>query len=608
MKLARSCPDLGPASASRRPAGRTRPVLAVLAVVLSGVLPAAAPAASLQASHGAVAAEHRLASAAGVEILRRGGNAVDAAVAAALATGVVNPSSSGLGGGGFLVVWDAGRRRAFAIDFRETAPSGAFETMFERGDGTADSGASRTGPLAVGVPGEARGLALALARHGRRGLADVAAPAIRLAREGFAIEAHLARAIDSGRGRLAADPELARVFLHADGSPLVEGETLRRPQLAATLERLVEVGVDDFYEGEIAADIVAALASRMKSPSAMAGAAPPRRPRPVRAEDLAAYRPVEREPLRFNYRGNSVATMGPPSSGGGVLAEALGVLSAWNIGALEPGGPTWAHAMAETMKAVFADRAVFYGDPAFADVPLERLLGPDHLAAIRSKISWKRAAPSSEFAPLIQAGRDAGTTHISVVDADGNAAALTTSVNTSFGAGLSVPGRDIVLNNTMDDFSIQPGKPNAFGLVGSQANAIAPGKRPLSSMTPVIVTWGDEGGDDDGDQVRLVAGASGGPLIITATLATLVGVLDFGMDTEAAVGAPRVHHQWVPELLYVEEGIPEATRRDLSGIGHELRPLTAGVSVQAIAVTGRGQARTLDATSDPRKGGVPAGY
>jgi gamma-glutamyltranspeptidase/glutathione hydrolase len=231
---------------------------------------------------------------------------------------------------------------------------------------------------------------------------------------------------------------------------------------------------------------------------------------------------------------------------------------------------------------------------------LQRLLGQPHATEIRAKMDWQRAVPSAAFAPKVDAGTDSGTSHISVVDKDGNAAALTTSVNTGFGSGVSVPGRDIILNNTMDDFSAQPGKPNAFGLVGSRANAVAARKRPLSSMTPVIVT--------ENGAVRLVAGASGGPLIITSTLATVIGVLDFGRTTEQAVGAPRVHHQWLPEVLLVEPELPERTRKALEHVGHKVVPLSAKASVQAISVTGSGEGRRLEATSDPRKGGVPAGY
>jgi gamma-glutamyltranspeptidase/glutathione hydrolase len=292
--------------------------------------------------------------------------------------------------------------------------------------------------------------------------------------------------------------------------------------------------------------------------------------------------------------------MAPPSSGGGVLGEALGVLSRWDVAPLDPTGPTWAHLLGETLKFVFADRAQFYGDPAYTRVGLARLLGTAHTGAMVARLDWRRAVPSAELAPGGSQARDGGTSHISVIDARGNAAALTTSVNTSFGAGLSVPGRDIVLNNTMDDFVAQPGKPNAFGLVGTRANAVAPGKRPLSSMTPVVVT---RGGD-----VELVAGGSGGPLIISATLQTVVGVIDFGRSTDQAVTAPRLHHQWMPDKLFLESGFPPATRARLAAAGHGVADLSARASVQQVRVVGSGPDRVLQATSDPRKGGVPAGY
>lgn len=560
---------------------RHRPFLLAIATALLLCAPLAARSASVTARHGAVAAEHKLASEAGVEILKEGGNAIDAAVAAALATGVVNPSSSGIGGGGFLVWWDQAHKSSSTVDFRETAPSSASQTMYELPDGTLDSKASKNGPRAVAVPGELRGFALALKRYGKKSFCEVASPAIRLARDGFAIEAHLASMIASGRDRLAANAELARVFLHEDGSPRREGETLQRPQLAATLERLCKVGVEDFYRGEIAADILRTVP-------------------PISAEDLANYRPLERAPIRIQYRGRTVLSMAPPSSGGGMLAEILAVLSGYNPAKLRSQGAAWPHLLGETMKAAFADRAVYYGDPAFTTVPIARLTSAEHTAQIRARLRAKQAVPAAEFAPPTNAGNDAGTTNISVIDARGNAVALTTSVNTGFGAGLSVPGRDILLNNTMDDFSAQPGKPNHFGLVGSRANAIAPGKRPLSSMTPTVLL--------QRDKAVMAVGGSGGPLIITATLQTLLGAIDFGLSVEDAVSAPRIHHQWMPDVLNVEKAVPAETTEVLRSYGHKVTPLTSKVSVTAVGVSGEDDARTLNATSDPRKGGVPAGY
>lgn len=582
---------------------RLSPPTRALLLLVAGLAPmlTAGPgrAASIEVRHGAVAAELALASQAGVEILQRGGNATDAAVAAALATGVLTPYPSGIGGGGFLVTWDAGRAKTGAIDFRETAPRGATESMFVRADGSVDAQASRTGGLAVAVPGEPRGFELALKRSGRLSFAEVVAPAIRLAREGFRIETHLARRIAEHRDRLAGDPGLARLLLHEDGTPKTAGEILKRPELAATLERMARVGIDDFYEGEIAADIVQAVADRRARDRAATGALPTSAS-PLDAKDLANYRPVERDALHVRYRGRDVYSMPPPSSGGGVMAEMLGVLAGWHFGQVPFQGATYAHGLAEAMKAAFADRAVYYGDPAFTKVPLAMLLSAQHTDAIRARIDWKRARPAAEWAVPAEAAHDAGTTHICVVDADGNAASLTTSVNSAFGAALSVPGRDIVLNDTMDDFSALPGKANSFGLVGTRANAIAPGKRPVSSMTPTIVV-------DDG-RVALVAGGSGGPLILTATTQTVIGVIDFGLGAEAAVKAPRLHHQWMPDSLQIETGFPEATRRSLEHVGEHTTAMPAPAAVQAITVRGRGNDRMLEATSDSRKGGVPAGY
>lgn len=542
-------------------------------------------AATVEAEHGAVAAEHRLASEAGVEILKAGGNAVDAAVAAALATGVVNPSSSGLGGGGFLVAWDARRGAAIVLDFREAAPAASRRDMYVDDTGKVDAAASKIGGLAVAVPGEPAGLALAIERHGRLPLAKVAEPAIRLARDGFVVEAHLAGMIEAQKAQLAADPGLARVFLQEDGSPVRAGETLKRPQLAATIEKLATSGSEPFYGGEVAAAVVEAAAARG---GILTGA------------DLASYKVREREPVRAQFRGATIVTMPPPSSGGGVLAQALAVLEGFDLRKLGQGSAGYLHLLAETCKAVFADRAIFYGDSDFVPVPLARLLSREHAEGVRRRLKPDAVVPSRELAPPVQAASDAGTSNISVIDADGGAAALTTSVNTAFGSMVSVPGYDIILNNTMDDFSAQPGVPNAFGLVGSEANAIAPGKRPLSSMTPTIVL--------KDDRVRIVAGGSGGPLIITSTLQTLLGVLEFDRTIGAAVDAPRVHHQWMPELLMVEPAVEDAQEESLRRLGHKLMPLTSKASVTAVEAVGMDGRRVVRAASDSRKGGVPAGY
>ena len=543
---------------------------------------AAANAASVGGVNGAVAAEHRLASQAGVEILRAGGNAVDAAVAALLASGVVNPSSSGLGGGGFMLVYVAKSASVHAIDFRESAPASATRDMFVR-DGRVDEAAAKRGGLAVAVPAEPRGFAHALARYGTMPFAAVAAPAIRLARDGFDVEAHTADALARHRAELAADPALATELLQPDGSPYRAGERMNRPALAATLEGLSRDGIESFYVGELANDLVTAV---------RAGGGI------LTAADLAAYRVVERPPIVTRYRGLRVAGMPPPSSGGGVIATALAILEAYRLGDLDDDTPTYEHLLAETLKAAFADRARDYGDPDFTRVPLARLISPARATAIRARFSAVRPLPAATYGTLARVPNDAGTAHVSVIDAAGNAVACTSSVNTAFGAKLGVRG--IVLNNTMDDFSLQPGVPNAYGLIGNEANSISARKRPLSSMSPTILL--------DAAGVRLAAGASGGPLIISATLQTVLDVVDFDLDVGDAVAAARVHHQWLPDVLTVEERLPATTQLSLERRGHTLRRIPSLAAVQAVEQLRAGGETRVFAASDARKGGVAAAY
>jgi gamma-glutamyltranspeptidase/glutathione hydrolase len=533
--------------------------------------------------HGAVAAEHRLASEAGIEILESGGNAVDAAVAAALASGVVNPSSSGIGGGGFMVVYRADEKRAHTIDFRETAPHAAGRDFFLH-DGKVDEKASKRGGRAVAVPGEIAGLALALDRFGTKTFADVARPAIRLAREGFAVESHLATMMRAFRSGLADDKGLSSVFLH-DGDPYEAGDVLKRPRLAATLEQLAAAGPKAFYGGEIARDIAAAVRE--------AGGV-------LDESDLAGYRAVLRQPVVTTFREWKIVSAAPPSSGGPVIGEVLNIITPYQPRELGRQSSTYLHVLAEALKAGFADRARWYGDPDFVPVPLERLLSPKHAAEMRAHISAVKATPSETYGHELQAA-DAGTAHISVVDAAGNGVAVTTSVNTPFGAFLSVRGRDIVLNDTMDDFSASPGVPNAYGLVGTEANAIAPGKRPLSSMSPPVVL-------DDHGAVRLVAGGSGGPRIISATLQVLLNVLEFSMEVGHAVRAPRIHHQWMPDVLELEAGIDAPVRASLARRGHHVQTLEHGAAVGAVEVVRDREGRLVRAASDARKGGKAAAY
>jgi gamma-glutamyltranspeptidase/glutathione hydrolase len=552
---------------------------ACLALLLHDV---AARAGSVDGTRGAVAAEHRLASEAGVEILRRGGNAVDATVAALLASGVVNPSSSGLGGGGFMLVYLPRSGGLHAIDFRETAPRHASRDMFVRA-GRVDEAASKSGGKAVAVPAEPRGFAYALTRYGSMNFAEVAAPAIRLAREGFEVEAHTADALARFRAELAADPVLATELLRPDGSPYRAGERMRRPALAATLERLSREGVESFYAGPLAVGTVSAVRD--------SGGI-------LTTEDLAEYRVIERPPVITRYRGLRVAGMPPPSSGGGVIATALAILEPYRLSDLGDDTPTYEHLIAETLKAVFADRAQAYGDPDFTRVPLAHLISPARATEIRARFSAVRPLPPATYGTAAPPPADTGTAHVSVIDGFGNAVACTSSVNTAFGAKVGAHG--FPLNNTMDDFSLQPGVPNAYGLIGNEANAIAPRKRPLSSMSPTIVL------DDRG--VRLVAGASGGPLIISATLQTVLDVLDFDLGVGDAVAAARVHHQWLPDVLAVEDRLPSTTQLTLSRQGHTLRTVSALAAVQAVERSRDRGATRLSAASDERKGGAAAAF
>ena len=555
-------------------------------LVLALAVVAAAPTRLWAAwgANGMVAADHRLASQAGVEMLQRGGNAVDATVATAFAVGVVNPSSCGLGGGGFMLIYLARDHRAVALDYREVAPAAATPDMFVR-DGRAVPALSQFGGLAVAVPGEAAGLSLVLRRFGTLPLATTLEPAIRYARDGFVIEPHLAREIARNQDAFRADPRLARTFLRADGSPLDAGDTLRRPELAHTLERLAHDGPEPFYRG----DIAAAIATNTQRSGGI-----------LTEQDLATYRPRWRRPLVGQWRDDEIYTMPPPSSGGGVLLEVLGMLRRDDLPALGQESATYLHLLAEAMSHGFADRARFYGDPDQVGVPLGFLLSPRNTADLRRRISAAHTGAPDTYGSVIgtaaSAAPDHGTSHLSVMDAHGNAVACTTTINTSFGSRVVAGDTGIILNNEMDDFSAQPGTPNAFGLVGATANAIAPGKRPLSSMTPTIVVHRDI--------PRLALGGSGGPLIITGTLQVLLNVLAFDFDATTAVGAPRMHNQWTPPALNVEPDVPAGTRSALARVGHVVKEVPSMGAIQAVRRT----AGVFEGASDPRKGGEAAGW
>ncbi|MGD9546355.1 MAG: gamma-glutamyltransferase [Candidatus Krumholzibacteriia bacterium] len=558
---------------------------AILATVLLATMAYPRQASAVEspaaAEHGMVVSAHPAASRAGVGILRQGGNAVDAAIATALALAVCEPYSSGLGGGGFLVCFDAGTGRVSALDARETAPAAAHRDMFVRGGAPVDS-LSRDGALSVGVPGLARGLWEAHRAQGRLPWAQLVQPAVVLARGGIPVSQMLAERIAEERHRF--NPAARAVFLPGGGVPQI-GTILVQEDLAATLEAIALDGPDAFYRGPVAAAIAAVTAPGGRG---------------ITLDDLAGYQAVWREPIHGRYRGCDVWSMPPPSSGGVHLVQMLNVLEGFDLEGAGFGSAAAVHPMTEAMKFAFADRSRFLGDPDFVPVPVARLTGPAYADSLRSLIRPDRAIPAAAIdgATLVHP-ESAHTTHLSVVDADGDAVAATLTINLSFGSGWMAAGTGVMLNDEMDDFVAAPGFANAFGLVGGEANSAAPGKRPLSSMTPTIVL-------QDG-RVKMVTGAPGGSRIITTTLQTIVNVLDHGMDALQAVSAPRIHHQWSPDLLFFEaHGLSPDTQRILEGLGHRLEERTPMCNAQIIVADP--ETGLLTGASDPRGMGAAEGF
>lgn len=531
-----------------------------------------AEARTAQTSFGLVVADSEAASAAGMEILRRGGNAVDAAVATALALSVVDQASSGLGGGGFMVIYRARENKAYALDFRETAPAASRRELYSR-NGKPVTSLSLTGALAVAVPGEVAGLVEARRRFGSMPLAALAAPAIKLASEGFPLDAVLRAAIDRQRTNMERFPELGRIYMPGSELP-EEGDLIRQPELAATLKAIAQDGAAAFYDGWIGRAIVQTIDK--------AGGI-------MTLDDLKNYKPVWREPLTGSYRGRTVVTMPPPSSGGVALLQMLNILEGYKLGDFQHNSAFYLHLIGEAMKHAFADRAHFLGDPDFVHVPVGKLTAKPYAEWIRRRIAPDKTRPSAFYGYYHFNAEKGGTTHFSVVDRFGNAVACTQSVNTRFGSKLIASGTGIVLNNEMDDFAIHPEVGNVYGLIGNKANALEPNKRPLSSMSPTIVLRGK--------RPELIVGAAGGPRIISATLQTILNVIDFGMPVDAAVSAPRVHHQWLPERLNAELKIGAEVKAMLERRGHALREQTSLGVVQAIRSVGA----DFSGAADPRK-------
>jgi gamma-glutamyltranspeptidase/glutathione hydrolase len=538
--------------------------------------------------NGMVVAQERIAARIGVEILDRGGNAVDAAVAVGFALAVTYPRAGNLGGGGFMVIHlvkdsKNSEPRDIAIDYRETAPEAATPTMFLDNDGNPDPVKSRDSGLSVGVPGTVAGLALAHDKYGsgKMSLADLLAPAIRLAQQGFAVEDDLADSLPVAAKRLARFPSTAGILLKNGGQPLQAGDRLIQFDLADTLKAIAARGPRAFYDGAIAKNIADAVRQAGGN---------------MTVEDLQNYRALERPVVRGTYRGRTIVSMPPPSSGGVHLIEMLNILEGYDLRHLGR-GDEGLHYFIEAMKRAYADRAVFMGDPDSVTIPQAGLISKKYAASLRAGITAK-ATPAAEIHPgKPDEYEGQNTTHFSVIDRDGNAVSNTYTLNFSYGLGLIADGTGVLLNNELDDFTAKAGAANAYGLVGYAANLPGPGKRPLSSMTPTIVL-------QDGKPL-LITGSPGGSRIITAVLQIITNVLDFQMPVADAVTAPRLHQQWQPEDVYVEPGFDPAVLAALKGRGHIVTPTRPGTSANSIEVTADGYVGAADTRT---RGALAAGY
>jgi gamma-glutamyltranspeptidase/glutathione hydrolase len=518
------------------------------------------------AEHGMVVSQEATASAIGVDILRRGGNAVDAAVATGFALAVTLPRAGNLGGGGFMLVHLAHPAKNVAIDYRETAPADTPRDVFldEKGDFVAAK--SQSSGLGIGVPGTVAGLALAEQKYGsgKFTLGDLMAPAITLASAGFVVDEDLADSLPKAAKRLAVYPASRAMFLHPDGSPLHRGEKLNEHDLAQTLRAIADGGPDAFYKGPIATEIVAAVDGAGGHMS---------------VDDLASYRARERVPVSGTYRGHTIVSMPPPSSGGIHVIEILNILERFPLASLGQDSAQEIHLMAEAMKLAYADRAKYLGDPDFYKVPVAGLTSKAYADNLRATIPADRARPSSAIGPGDPAPWESDqTTHFSVVDADGDAVSNTYTLNFSYGVGLVAAGTGVLLNNELDDFAARPDAPNAFGLLGDDANAPGPRKRPLSSMSPTMVF-------KDGE-LELVTGSPGGSQIINIVVQMIIDVLDYGMNVAEATEAVRIHHQWQPDELRVERGLSIDTIRLLEAMGYKVRVESSMGSTQTIERAG----------------------
>ncbi|MCP9824733.1 gamma-glutamyltransferase [Synechococcus sp. EJ6-Ellesmere] len=555
----------------------------------------------LWSAGGMVASQEAEASRVGRDVLRAGGNAVDAAVATSFALAVTHPQAGNLGGGGFLVLWrperlsrgrppqpqevPVGKGRAVTINFRESAPQAAGPDLLLDASGAVDRRKATRSLLSSGVPGTVAGLLLAHRHYGRLPLGRLIAPSIRLAEEGVVVSKALADSLETAAPLLRTDPESARLFFRPGGQPYRPGERLRQPQLGATLRRIAAQGERGFYQGPVAQELVALMR---------------RRGGLINAEDLSGYRARVQPPLVGDWRGHPVIAMPPPSSGGVTLIQLLNILEGFDLASLGPNSAAVLHPMAEAMNLAYRDRNRWLGDPRFVAMPLERLLSQGYADELRRTIRPERHRPARDLDPPAE-GRSAespNTTHLSVIDRDGTMVSTTTTLNFPYGNGVSVPGAGFLLNNEMDDFTALPGAANAFGLVQGEANAIAPRKQPLSSMAPTLVLT--PGGDP-----LLATGSPGGSRIITTVLQVLLNRLEHGLNLASAVAASRIHSQHWPDELAVEEGFSPDTLRLLEAMGHRWRLAPAmGAAHSLEALPGGG---TLGAVDQRRAEGALAG-
>ncbi|EAY5146680.1 gamma-glutamyltransferase [Salmonella enterica subsp. salamae] len=537
----------------------------------------------VRATQGMVASVDAMATQVGVDILKQGGNAVDAAVAVGYALAVTHPQAGNLGGGGFMLLRTKDGATT-AIDFREMAPAGATRDMFLDEQGNPDSKKSLTSPLASGTPGTVAGLSLALEKYGSLPLNSVVRPAIKLAQEGFIVNDALADDLKTYGSEVLPHHENSKAIFWKDGEPLKKGDKLVQQDLANSLTMIAENGPDAFYKGEIARQI----AQQMQQNGGL-----------ITTDDLAAYQAVERTPVSGEYRGYQIFSMPPPSSGGIHIVQILNILENFDMKKYGFGSADAIQIMAEAEKYAYADRSEYLGDPDFVNVPWQALTSKAYAKSIAGQIDINKAKPSSEIRPGKLAPYESDqTTHFSVVDKDGNAVAVTYTLNTTFGTGIVAGNTGILLNNQMDDFSAKPGVPNVYGLVGGEANAVGPKKRPLSSMSPTIVV-------KDG-KTWLVTGSPGGSRIITTVLQIVVNTIDFGMNVAEATNAPRFHHQWLPDELRVEKGFSPDTLKLLEQKGQKVALKEAMGSTQSIMVGPDGE---LYGASDPRSvDDLTAGY